>query len=106
MKIKFIALAFILFSGVSTFAQEGKALDLNNPNQASFSFTEEEYNFGTIKQGESVTHDFQFTNTGSEPLIINKAENCPGQATCFLPWLIRRPYTMGIWPNWLLNLLA
>ncbi|MBI2731523.1 MAG: DUF1573 domain-containing protein [Sphingobacteriales bacterium] len=31
------------------------------------------YNFGTITEGDSVTHNFHFVNTGKKPLIIQMA---------------------------------
>src|SRR5947207_2532048 len=49
-----------------------------NPNQGDFKFEEMEFNFGTIKQGESVSHDFNFVNTGKEPIIINSAQGSCG----------------------------
>ena len=81
---KLIAVVF-LFIAVNSFAQEKKTLDnVGNANtaQASFKFAEEEYDFGKITQGESVTHEFKFTNTGNEPLIISKAE---GSCGCTVP---------------------
>jgi hypothetical protein len=53
-----------------------------NPNAADFKFAEEEFNFGTIKQGESVTHEFTFVNSGKEPLIISSAA---GSCGCTVP---------------------
>lgn len=39
--------------------------------KAKISFAEKTYNFGTIPEnGGSVSHDFTFTNTGSENLVI------------------------------------
>ncbi len=95
MKIKTIALSLLLFSSVASFAQEKKTLDNVgnvNTNQASFKFAEEEYNFGTIKQGESVTHEFKFTNNGTEPLIISKAE---GSCGCTVPTYPQQPILKG-----------
>jgi len=94
MKIKSLVLAFVLLSGFTSFAQDKKLDNIGNANtnQANFKFNEEEYNFGTIKQGESVTHEFQFTNTGSEPLIINKAE---GSCGCTVPTYPQQPILKG-----------
>jgi hypothetical protein len=38
------------------------------------SFKETKHNFGILRQGEVVKHSFVFTNTGSSPLVIAKAE--------------------------------
>ena len=53
-----------------------------NPNAPDFKFNEEEFNFGTIKQGEAVTHEFTFSNSGKEPLIISSAA---GSCGCTVP---------------------
>lgn len=37
-------------------------------------FDDARYNFGFIHQGDIVTHDFTFTNTGDAPLIITNCE--------------------------------
>ncbi len=45
-------------------------------------FENKVFNFGTIKQGESVTHEFTFTNTGKNDLIIRKIKaSCGCTAT-------------------------
>jgi hypothetical protein len=46
------------------------------------SFYETEYNFGSIKEGDIVEHNFHFTNTGSSPLIISDAKASCG---CTVP---------------------
>jgi len=63
-----------------------------NANQADFSFKSDEFDFGTIKQGESATYEFVFTNTGSEPLIIAKAE---GSCGCTVPIYPKEPIMKG-----------
>src|ERR1051326_9299728 len=45
-------------------------------------FEEEEFDFGTITQGEKVTHDFKFKNTGGGDLIIS---NAYGSCGCTVP---------------------
>jgi len=91
MKTKTVILSFMLLLSVSAFAQEKKVLSNignENQNQAEFKFDEEEYNFGTIHQGDIVTHEFKFSNTGSEPLIISKAE---GSCGCTVPEFPKEP---------------
>lgn len=94
MKIKSILLALFLGLTTVTFAQEKKTLDnlANDPNQAEFKFDTEEYNFGNIAQGESVTYEFKFTNLGNEPLIISKAE---GSCGCTVPIWPKEPIMKG-----------
>jgi hypothetical protein len=90
MKIKAIILSLFVFASVQTFAQEKKTLDNigNDNNPASFKFETEEYNFGTIEQGESITHEFKFVNNGNEPLIISNAE---GSCGCTVPIFPKEP---------------
>ncbi len=59
-----------------------------NPNAAEYKFESEEHDFGTITQGESVTYEFKFINTGTEPLIISKAE---GSCGCTVPIFPKEP---------------
>lgn len=37
-------------------------------------FDESKHNFGFIRQGEVVSHEYSFTNTGDAPLIISSCE--------------------------------
>lgn len=50
------------------------AFGFRTSNPAAMTFSEVKYNFGFIHQGDVVTHDFTFTNTGDEPVIITDAE--------------------------------
>lgn len=58
----------------------------------SFSFTETEHDFGTIKEGDVVEHKFTFTNTGEAPLII---QNAQGSCGCTVPEWTRTPIQPG-----------
>jgi len=90
MKIKSLLICFLV-AGSTAFAQEKKTLDNignDNPNQANFKFEAEEFDFGKITQGESVTHEFKFVNTGTEPIIISKAE---GSCGCTVPIYPKEP---------------
>lgn len=40
-------------------------------DSAVLSFKEKIFDFGNVKQGESVTHEFIFKNTGNKPLVIS-----------------------------------
>jgi hypothetical protein len=55
-------------------------------------FAESSHNFGTIKQDTKNTHKFKFTNTGSQPLII---ENATGSCGCTVPEYPKEPIAPG-----------
>ncbi len=67
-----------------------------NPNanlpKTTINFNETEYNFGTIKDGEKVSHVFKFTNSGNNPLIISNAR---GSCGCTVPSWPKEP--IGPW---------
>lgn len=44
-------------------------------NAPSIEFSERVFDFGSLKHGESVEHDFTFTNTGGSELIIRKVRS-------------------------------
>lgn len=96
MKLKSILLVSSLLVATVTFAQEDKKQLTNigneNTNQGEFKFKEEEFNFGTIKQGDVATHDFEFTNTGNEPIIISSAQ---GSCGCTVPTWPKEPIAKG-----------
>jgi hypothetical protein len=83
---------------VGAFAQDKKAAPQAAPAQTTapadmknapeMTFEVEEYNFGTCKQGESVTREFAFTNTGKEALIISNAQ---GSCGCTVPQYPKEP---------------
>ena len=51
-----------------------------------------EHDFGTLDEGDAVTHVFSFTNTGSEPLILDK---CKGSCGCTVPQCPKEPIAPG-----------
>lgn len=50
----------------------------------TISFKEVEFDFGKIKQGETVKHVFEFTNTGSNPLVLENVK--PSCGCTALDW--------------------
>ena len=92
MKKTIVFASFILFLSYGTQAQTEKAVPVDNKNAAEMTFEVEEYNFGTIKQGESVTRSFVFTNTGKEDLIIT---NAAGSCGCTVPVWPKEPIKKG-----------
>jgi len=59
-----------------------------NKNSAEILFEVEEFDFGTIKQGEKVSFSFNFENTGKEALIISNAQ---GTCGCTVPEWPKEP---------------
>ncbi|ARS37133.1 DUF1573 domain-containing protein [Pontibacter actiniarum] len=88
----------------TTGVEAAPAQPIENPNVAGesevvpagdapvMSFEETEYDFGTIKQGETIEHTFEFTNTGESPLII---ENASATCGCTVPEWTRTPVAPG-----------
>lgn len=55
-------------------------------------FTESTFDFGTIDEGEKVSHVYKFKNTGTEPLIIKDAK---GSCGCTVPQWPKEPVAVG-----------
>lgn len=55
-------------------------------------FEETEHDFGMVMEGEKVVHEYKFTNTGDEPLIISNAK---GSCGCTVPDWPREPIAPG-----------
>ena len=58
----------------------------------SMVFDTYEHDFGTLDEGDAVTHVFLFTNTGSEPLLLEK---CKGSCGCTVPQCPKTPIAPG-----------
>jgi hypothetical protein len=53
----------------------------NNPNAPQILFPEDSYTFGELPEGPQATHEFKFTNTGKEPLILSNVKASCGCTT-------------------------
>ena len=58
----------------------------------SITFAENSWDFGTIDEGDVVTHVFKFTNTGDEPLVLDR---CKGSCGCTVPQCPKEPIAPG-----------
>jgi len=76
-------------SNSETTATDSVALSAEAP---VIKFDKDVYDFGKIKQGESVAYDFTFTNTGKSPLIIKDAVATCG---CTVPEPPKDPILSG-----------
>lgn len=79
-----MAFSVILLS-TAVFSQSKKAEELVD-------FKEKVYDFGKIKQGVPVTHDFTFTNISDKPVVIESATASCG---CTTPTWPQAPVAKG-----------
>ncbi len=63
-----------------------------NRAKTTMLFDKTEHDFGNLKQGDNAEYNFRFTNTGSEPLII---EDAKGSCGCTVPSYPRDPVAPG-----------
>ena len=76
--MKKLILAALLFGFVfAANAQQAPA----KATFAAFTWDANTFDFGKIKQGSPVTHEFKFTNTGKAPLIITNVQASCGCTT-------------------------
>ncbi len=61
-------------------------------SQAKIEFSEQSFNFGDIKEGDNAVHEFEFTNIGSEPLVIS---NVKASCGCTTPYWTKNPVAPG-----------
>jgi len=82
--------AMLLFSGSLTLAAQPATTDLNWTPTATF--TKTEHDFGKIPEGPKVNTEFEFKNTGKEPIIVtNAAAGCG----CTTPEFEKTPIAPG-----------
>ena len=58
----------------------------------AFQFSEEEFDFGTINEGQVIEHLFNFTNNGQAPLVIS---NITASCGCTSPEWTKTPVNPG-----------
>ncbi|CAM1347373.1 DUF1573 domain-containing protein [Tenacibaculum insulae] len=107
MKKIAVAIAFILSTGMLVSCGQGNASSkVNKENvvnaekrdssisagSASISFDKEEYNFGTVNEGEVVKTTFTVTNSGKTDLVITNAKASCG---CTVPVWPKKPIAPG-----------
>lgn len=72
--------------------KEQKESQSANLPATAISFQEMEWDFGVIDEGDSPEHTFYFTNTGDNPLILEK---CKGSCGCTVPTCPKEPIPPG-----------
>ena len=94
---KLLLIAIFAFATSLAMAQEKEmktTLDKNEVKTevAAFTWDASSFDFGKIKQGVPVTHEFKFTNSGTSPLIIVNAQPSCG---CTTPDWTKTPVPPG-----------
>ncbi len=101
-KLHLLVFAIIAIIAFSCAKKEQKSMSIEVPLTSDgkvdtsqlpkFSFTNDAYDFGQIKQGEKVSYSFKFKNTGNTPLIISSASASCG---CTVPSYPEEPIQPG-----------
>jgi hypothetical protein len=60
--------------------------------QGQLSFSKDNHDFGVVTEGTQATYDFEFTNSGSEPVIIS---NVSASCGCTTPFWTKEPVLPG-----------
>lgn len=96
--IGILAIASLIFT-TSCKEKDALKLDVNNAQVENangkvpvMTFEEQEFDFGTIKEGDKVEHIFTFKNTGDADLIIADAK---GSCGCTIPEYKKEPIKPG-----------
>lgn len=84
--IVFVFGSFLIYGAM---AQEAQIEQKTGPEMA---FSEAQFDFGDINQGDKVEHVFAFENVGTEPLIITNVQTTCG---CTAPNWPRDPIAPG-----------
>jgi hypothetical protein len=90
---KFFSVVMIAFAALTVSAQDQEKKDTPpNPNAPQMKFKEESFDFGEVPEGPQVTHEFKFTNTGKEPLVLS---NVRASCGCTTPSWPKEPVLPG-----------
>ncbi|MBW6491560.1 MAG: DUF1573 domain-containing protein [Lentimicrobium sp.] len=91
---KIVTITFtMLFILSAAFAQEVKTTQVSeNPNAPEITFAKNVHDYGTLFVGGDGNCEFEFTNTGKEPLILSSVRSSCG---CTVPSWPREPILPG-----------
>jgi hypothetical protein len=64
----------------------------SNEKKTSIVFEQDTFRFGTVEEGERVSHSFSFVNTGKSDLVI---VNAYGSCGCTVPEYSKKPVRPG-----------
>ena len=92
MKRIFFVIGILILSVCSVKAQKKVEKKNVDPNAAEIVFDKLVYDYGTINQYGDGNCEFNFTNTGKEPLVLTNVRSSCG---CTVPKWPRRPVLPG-----------
>lgn len=95
MKKLFSLLTVMAFAASFAFAQEGVEAPVTIAAETSgpeMTFETTEVDYGSIEQNAEPYREFNFTNTGTEPLVI---KNAKGSCGCTVPTYPKEPIMPG-----------
>jgi hypothetical protein len=97
MKKLILSFAMAALVAGGAVAQQGPAKQTTAPQAQAktgpaITFETSEHNFGDITQGQEVEHTFTFTNTGTQPLVIDRVDVTCG---CTTPAWSKEPVMPG-----------
>jgi hypothetical protein len=100
MRILFIVTLLCAFTFQMEAQTKGKTTTKKtsaaNKIPAGIRFKDTYYEFGNIKQGDVVTHDFEFINMTKKPLVISNATATCGCTTPSYPFIPVEPGESGV----------
>lgn len=73
-------------------AQTGQEMEIPAGPLTTIEFKNLEFDYGPIQHGDKASHEFTFTNTGKEPLVISSAKASCG---CTVPTWPKEPIPPG-----------
>lgn len=88
-KISFLAL---LLMGMALFTLNAQPAPADNPNAPEITFSKTVHDYGTVFQNGDGNCEFEFTNTGKEPLVLSNVRSSCG---CTVPKWTREPILPG-----------
>ncbi len=79
-------------AGMPVVLTDERTKQMNSMPKTTMEFTDTKFDFGTITEGTLAKHAYHFKNTGSNPLLIAKAEASCG---CTVPQWPKEPIPPG-----------
>jgi hypothetical protein len=95
MKKTILSLSVLFFAATATFAQDASAGNQSaatTQNPEALQFVSDVHDFGNIPQNVPAEHEFTFTNTGKEPIILQRVQASCG---CTTPSYSKDPVLPG-----------